>query len=207
MRVATPRRCGQCSNVNMAVSSSYHCHYCSFVCTEWKENTKHMFQCHSSVPNFRCQCRISGCSQSFRTYAAFTSHLQRKHQGCDYSQHLSSPSVTSINNFDLLEECTIDTRVSEVSKAKRSSALLLLALKENHLLTQSAVNFAIGQMKQMSAYVLEEAKTNVMKRIGDHTVLDDCFDIDPFDGLGTEYLQTKFYRENFDLVVSSQCMM
>lgn len=85
--------------------------------------------------------------------------------------------------------------------ASKSSALLLLCLKERHRLTQSAVNFSICQIKQMMARVLDDVKASVKHRVGEIDI-EDCFDVDPFEGLGSEYLQTKFYREHFDLVVS-----
>lgn len=84
-----------------------------------------------------------------------------------------------------------------------SKAKFSIALKERHHLTQSALNFAVGQTKQMMANVLDYVKESVKQRVGEIDVdIDDCFEVDPFDALSTEYLQTKFYREQFNLVVS-----
>lgn len=89
-------------------------------------------------------------------------------------------------------------------QAQRSTALMLLTLKERHRLTQSAITFSVGQIKQVMLHIFEDIKLSIRHRLGDHEVnIDDCFDIDPFDGLETEYLQTKFYRKYFNLVVSS----
>ena len=197
--------------------ASFFCYYCPFRCAEWKEYMQHMFQCHSSTPNFRWKCGISGCLQFFRTYSAFASHLQRKHHGCDYVYtQLAGPSIDgSFEGSDATDEWSEDVPGAlddatilpsdSASLAQKSSALLLLALKESHLLSQSAINFAVGQMKQISNQILEEAKMSVKKRVAagcNDIMIDDCFDIDPFDGLETEYLQVKFYKESFNLVVS-----
>ena len=97
------------------------------------------------------------------------------------------------------------TAADEHLLAQKSTALLLLTLKERHRLTQVAVNFSVGQMKQMVLHVLDDVKTSVKKKMdADSTAdIDECFDVNPFQGLETEYLQTKFYQKHFNLVVSS----
>ena len=47
---------------------------------------KHTFQCHSSAPNFRHSCGISGCIQTFKTFSAICSHIQRRHPCYDLDQ-------------------------------------------------------------------------------------------------------------------------
>lgn len=53
----------------------------------------------------------------------------------------------------------------------------------------------------MVVNVLDDVKLAVKSHVGDAEI-DDCFDVDPLQGLDTEYLQSKFYRENFNLIVS-----
>ena len=51
--------------------------------------------------------------------------------------------------------------------------------------------------------VLDKLKSSVqLGCVGDDHCIDDCFDINPSDGLESEYLQTKIYREKFNMVVS-----
>ena len=64
--------------------------------------------------------------------------------------------------------------------AQRSSALLLLTLKERYRLTQAGVNFSVDQVKQVVENVLDEVKSSVQERVGDDHYVDDCFDVDPF---------------------------
>ena len=75
--------------------------------------------------------------------------------------------------------------------AQKSTALLLLTLKERHRLTQTAVNFSVGQMKQTMMHVLDDVKESVKRKLGsDVEDIDKCFDVDIFQGLNTEYFQT-----------------
>ena len=46
---------------------------------------KHVFESHSYTPDFRFKCELFGCTQTFRTYAAYASHLSRRHF-CDLNQ-------------------------------------------------------------------------------------------------------------------------
>lgn len=181
---------------------------------------KHTFQCHSSTPTFSYTCGISGCIQTFKTYSGFTTHLSRKHSDWESQsvntttshQELGTPEDE--NEPDEPQEEPVSGGdggglSTDLLIAKRSSALLLLTLKERYRLSQSAVNFAVGQIKQITAHILDDVKASVKQRIddvssinSDDVNIDDCFDIDPFEGLGTEHLQTKFYCEQFNLVVS-----
>ena len=87
--------------------------------------------------------------------------------------------------------------------AQRNPVLLLLTLKERHRFTQSAINFSVGQLKQMVYHVLQDVKQSVQEQVGVDVAINDCFDVGPFQGLETEHLQTKFYRDHFNLRVSS----
>ena len=193
----------------------------------------HTFECHSSTPNFRYPCGISGCihSDTFNTFSGMSSHLQRQHL-----HHLAQLETTGeLPNPDAgdgiilsLHECNdqgimddtgeeIPLRGEEIPlrssiscshiMAKKSAALLLLTLKERHRLTQTAVNFSIGQIKQMLQYVFDDVKVSVSRKLNiDEVDIEDCFDIDLFEGLETKYLQTKFCNDHFNLVVGS-CLM
>lgn len=45
----------------------------------WKQWLKHTFEALSNEPRFSLTCGIGGCSATFRTFSAFSSHLNRKH--------------------------------------------------------------------------------------------------------------------------------
>ena len=61
-------------------------------------------------------------------------------------------------------------------------------------------------MQQHNDYIIHEVKGALVQAdITTTTELDELFDVlstvDPFAGLETEYLQTKYYKENFRLLV------
>ena len=177
-----------------AVNMSYYCNFCPFRCTKWKENVKHVFQCHSSSPNFRYVCGLSGCVQSFKTYSAYSSHLLRKHENRDFTQLQSAVVTDPVSGPESQkQDLENDVQLSGIedhdglytptvtsTPAQRSSALLLLTLKERYRLTQAGVNFSVDQVKQVVENVLDEVKSSVQERVGDDHYVDDCFDVDPF---------------------------
>lgn len=181
---------------------------------------RHTFESHSSVPNFLFTCGISGCTQTLRTYSRITTHIRRRHPCCNFRDLevvTTADTSTQEGSGDELRDEDLGPESEFVSSdsgaqllddedhsltAQRSAALLLLNLKERHRLTQSAINFSVGQVKQMVAHILEDVKISVKNKVGDVDI-EDCFNADPFWGLETEALQSKFYREHFDLVVSS----
>lgn len=169
---------------------------------------RHTFQCHSSTLDFSYSCGISGCIQTFNTYSAMVSHLQRKHPRFEVSTddlNTNTPQEEGESVPQVFDDSQLDPveMVDELS-AKKSAALLLLNLKERHRLTQSAVNFTVGQIKQMMEYAFKDIKMSIQSQLHEvHLNLDQCFNINLFEGLETEYLQSKFYLEHFNLVVSN----
>ena len=152
---------------------------------------------------------MSGCTQTLKLYSSILAHLRRKHASSDVAQLEVSTSnddgVLPHKMTDLDAEVeAADESISEnhMLLAQRNSALLLLTLKERHRLTQSAINVSVGQLKQMVYHVLQDVKESVQERVSVDVAINDCFDIDPFQGLETEHLQTKFYRDHFNLRVS-----
>ena len=45
----------------------------------------------------------------------------------------------------------------------------------------------------MVYHVLQDVKQSVQQRVD--VAINDCFDVEPFQGLETEHLQTEFYRD------------
>ena len=92
----------------------------------------------------------------------------------------------------------------------RSAALFLLSAKERYQLTQTALDFITQHVQQMVSFVVDDIKEAVKKNLANHGMEIDWSELDakfeylrnPFVQLPTEYLQNKYYREQFNLVVS-----
>lgn len=188
---------------------------------------RHSFEAHSSLPNFSFTCGVHGCPQVFTSLSGMVSHICRKHRGVDmdeaHSAHISftgeeqnSSNEAVVENMDfMITESLNEEYLPELkaNRLERSAALFLISLKEWYELTQTAVDFAVSQVQQMVKYAVEDIKESVEKHLLSHLEASglqvDLPDIgeyfnspDPFSNLQSEHMQTKYYRENFDLVVS-----
>ena len=188
---------------------------------------RHNFEAHSNVPGFNFTCGTDGCPQTFVTHSGIMSHLRRKHRCVDMDRSHISPSNQDDNlaNPVVGETCYIpdvstnDTNDGSASsphhiqldRLERSAALFLLSMKEKYQITQTALDFAVGQVQQMVTFAVEDIQSAVETRLRSHHTenisempdISDCFKIpQPFGSLQNEYMQTKYYRENFDLIVS-----
>lgn len=94
------------------------------------------------------------------------------------------------------------------SPVRQSAAQFLLTIKEKYHLTQAAVDYGVGSVNQMVSHVCEELHVSVVRTLQNNNIaipeeLNDTFTlIDPFQGLATEYQQSKYYQEHFGLMVS-----
>ena len=91
----------------------------------------------------------------------------------------------------------------------RSAALLLLNAKEHHQLTQPVLSFIIHQIQQMFSFAVDDINEMVKKYSTAQGTLGSIPELEAhleamhnsFSCLETEYMQTKFYREYFNLVI------
>ena len=97
---------------------------------------------------------------------------------------------------------------TDLSDGQKAAARFLLTLKERYRLSQVAVDFAVGAVKQIVSIIYENVKKSVTQSLEEKGLdiptheLEGLFTpIDIFEGLETEYQQTKFYRDHFGLVV------
>ena len=200
---------------------AFICQLCSYRCLTWRCWVRHVFEAHSNEPHFSFTCGIEGCSTTFKTYSALSSHLNRKHTNATIVSQQENPSVccnTSLEHSNESDSSLMTTGEDVSSQnvalnggSQRMAALFLLSLKEKYHLTQSSVNFAVGQVTGMMEFIAADIRVAVEEKLrtalNDTGVnlpcLDDCFNnINPFDGIMSEHMQTKFYKENFYLVVS-----
>ena len=94
---------------------------------------------------------------------------------------------------------------------RRSSALLILKLKEQCHVSQNAINIIVEECKGLLNQTLTRLQAGVRARLASLgldpeviTGLDDVFSeiSDPFKELHSYYLQQKYYHEELGLVVS-----
>ena len=92
-----------------------------------------------------------------------------------------------------------------MNRLERAAALFLLCFKERYQITQTALDFAMKQVQQMVGFAIEDVQQAVELQLPsiNSSEVRECFKVpDPFLNLRSEYMQTKYYKENFGLIVS-----
>lgn len=164
------------------------------------------------------------------TFSSFKSHASRKHPNWqesvnDEATHTAPsppPLVPSLDpNHAVVQhqdhdvegstanaDCNVEPVVPVTSEpittatlcppSQRAAGLFLLTFQERYKLPQTAINFAVGLINMIVDGVCESVQsssaTDTTARFNERE--------DPFAPLQTEYMQSKFYREHFGLVVS-----
>ena len=205
---------------------------------DYRSYTRHVFESHSSIPNFEFTCGIQGCIRKFRNYHTLKSHIVRNHSGEDLNsvpERFDSPSENTGSDIDTAENdecpseldddldmdpeqlqtvCTMQSGgLSGANQLQKSSALFLLTLKEKYRLTQTAVDFAVDQIKTTVEHIIDDLREGVAREVmnitselsdDDKSRIYSVFDNakNPFSGIETQYLQSKYFEENFAVVVS-----
>lgn len=188
----------------------YVCFYCCYRTVTWKQLTRHTFECHSFIPGFSFQCGLRGCVRTFSKYSALQSHIARNHDAGDipdmalFGSHAEScDSREESDNEEHMDQSVPSVDHVGVNPLTKAAGNFLLALKEQHRLTQASINFLVEQVTLIVSAVVGDIKQDVLSKLSnehiDVSFLDPCFDnVSPFKGLETE---TKFYKEHFNLVV------
>ena len=113
-------------------------------------------------------------------------------------------------------EANTDDHVNNVQNSEKdysnhdlvvNIAQFILNLKEKFKFSQVCLNFVIQSVEELLKFLTESIKQTVLRKLHQAGVttsplLDDCFLlVNQFACLKTEYQQTKFYNENFNLIV------
>lgn len=167
--------------------------------------------------------------QSGSTFYSFKSHADRKHPHWrvninGFIQHQlptmpptppTPPTVLQHQNLSLDNEreqtflvtsdigslndcCTLEKE--NAPSPKHTAALFILTLQEKYKLSQKAINFAVGSINTIVESVHDSIQVSVQNSEGTDIIPSFDYD-DPFSDLQTEHQQSKFYREEFGLVV------
>ena len=181
----------------------FTCTICNrFASSTLKRVLRHIGSVHSFEPGFQVTCGIEGCTRTYSNFRSFQKHLARNHETALNRVEDSSPAprpqvqrdVHESDDDDTLDpidanDCSTTQEASESTQKalQRSAALFLLRTKEVNRVTQVALN---------------EIVEGVTELFEAHASAGNCCTPKPFAGLETHYLQQKYYKEEFKLVVS-----
>ena len=158
-------------------------------------------------------------------YHAFRRHLRKKHGYClktwspNIGEEQLGESSTTSNSGAGDESEFLETDPDPqfhdplAPSEKRSDAMYILKLKEKYKLAQTTVDGIlsdteeiagriVSRLQQRVLAILDEAEVDPKEIPGFLEVFEGPEILRPFNGLNTEYLQDKYFRENMGLVVS-----
>lgn len=160
----------------------------------------------------------TSCGEAFPS-GGDDSMLETSHPVCigDSLEQLDNSFVGSEQSEHESMDINIHTEAEpSILQIQKAAARFLLTLKEQHRLTQVAINYLVSQVKEIVECIVNDVITAVEKVLVENSFVassDDlqCFtqcyeNTNPFTGLETEYRQKRFYKNHFNLV-SGYCNM
>ena len=195
------------------VSRLFVCTICnSFGATRFQSVLTHIGSVHKFGPVCPITCGIDGCpyTSSTETFDTFRSHVYRKHGealcGISEADEVVPPPSSNVNDDNQLDQDWSEDRLGEPLDLKRAAALFQLKTLEERRVTQKALTGITSDCKELWQIGLQALQQS-LKEHGHDVKLSDIVSeqlLNPFCGLGTQYLQHKYWQENFPYVVSKK---
>ncbi len=177
---------------------------------------RHVGAVHAHEAGFSVCCGVLGCPRTYRKFHSYRKHLYVHHRE---ELDIAAPDALTSRRPGL-GGSNISPPASPhdhslrhaTCMSKRDAAMFILKTKEVHKVSQSDLRGLIDDILSIveSTVHLLETKVEVAledRGIGMNEELRQVFRSplvnDPFQRLHTEYLQKKFFREKFHLVVSA----
>lgn len=213
------------------MATTLSCQLCSCLSPNLSQYVSHLRLVHSEDIAFRVICGIESCIEEFTAFAAFSSHVYRRHrralglvgdseriEGTNtfFDSHISDDNETGAEMAEgnvELESPEVDqyhnpeeNEDSNPETMRVKAAKFLLKLREGHKVSQTALVDIISTSNEMCAMACASFKQDIKKRLEqanvDPNVVEEVSYNYPFDGMDTIYKLEKFCVENFNCVVS-----
>ena len=199
-----------------AQQSSFLCPLCySFAAVTMKGVTRHIGAVHSHEANFQVTCGVEGCPRTYSNFHSYKKHLYTKHRDIleveDGVIVAGSDSFGSSSDTDVITQSALTEPQPHQQHHKRESALFLWKAANVCKVSNSSLDIQIGDVSillenQMRSIQADLSAILLEKGIEFDAELKAIFQksnlITPFHGLDSNFLRTKFYRENMGLLVS-----
>ena len=182
----------------------YRMFICS-ICNLFRANTfagvlRHIGLFHRFDANLSIYCGINYCPQTYTNYESFRSHVYRKHRDSLHStlNGIVPSLMESSNSEDAMSidpEEPVQEEPHEQADIKESGAKFILKLREEYRIPQSTLNKIIMDMRGL----WEVSLSSIMENVKDLD-MNTSF---PLNGFDTEYLQQRYFKQNFNYLVGS----
>ena len=153
-----------------------------------RDYLKHLQLFHAHQPTFKLTCGIGGCSQTYTNMKTYSNHVYGVHDISNDLASAASLSEAPMASTDVSDnhgnssfvdreneaeygisdndDCNIEdvgcAEQPSVNHLQRSSALLLLGLKEKHKLPQSTVQSIVNGMTSLIQQHTDTLKSQVL---------------------------------------------
>ena len=212
------------------MSDLVNCFLCqSFRGSTFADVVRHIGTVHAFEPGFSVVCGILGCprrsTQPYTNFASYKKHLYRHHPELlkGYYHTVDSSSVVpqcchpwSVENgtdSTTESQSEFSFSVSHREDLKRSAALFILKTAEVHKLTLTSVNEILGDVQQLVERTVLDMRWQIECALqnsqidpnsipGLTHIFDEEYLLNPFSCIQSEYLQMKYFRDTFGLIVS-----
>lgn len=200
-----------------------NCWLCSsFAASSLKAIVRHIGAVHARDSNFYVQCGIQGCVRTYRKFYSFKKHVYRHHkvqlnssipqQNTETSGNSATSRSTLIafpddeDELDFLNTCSLGIPSLITYDYTEQAALFVLKAKHIHKISQSSMDDLLADISSMIADRVHYIQNKVQQTASISSSALEAFKhqavLNPFRGLTTRYLQLKYYREHFGLLVS-----
>lgn len=174
----------------------------------------HVCKIHRHDPNFLVYC--SNCLRSYRKWDSYRKHLSR---GCGLNTSCTDqlinlpPPVDSNSDVDPMTDINsgspLERETNEVQAVSQKwhEAAFILTIKEKYAVSQTAIDHTLFSVNELISSVLKVVLGQLKGKLSVESmeiitqVLKDAFPL--FSGLSTAYLQQKFFKETFNVIVST----
>lgn len=213
---------------SVAVGNSYRCPFCvqDFIAPSSVLLFNHIRLVHSLDPNFNIQCSLEGCSRTFHNLRTYQNHLL-KHRttnsghSADQEQEQDLDSDSNDHHFTSLESFDPETtRPLQASISKETleayAAKWILKTSETRSLTRAATLGIIEDICDLISTISFSLKEEMSEILRSHQVDKETIALaegvftgcatKPFEGLTTFQKQLQYYRDHFNLIVSSNAI-
>ena len=195
----------------------YSCTFCSgFLGHSFKKLLSHIKFIHSHEPNFAITC--GDCGQSFRKFNSLKTHIRRERAKKALAEH-PEEADSEVDDNEVGNDSEQDSDKEQgnenyIGHVTNFLALFILKTKEENQLSQQTIDAILANTEDVVESSVQCLKDKVRKCLAKNNI-----EIKAVDGLGdileepcifsrakeplaNEYLQVKYFLENFDLVVS-----
>ena len=213
------------------VVSSIRCPICSLLLPDVQHCLSHLRQVHGNDTDFSLQCFITAnCTQTFRTFGGFNTHVYRKHRDCfglvianltespDIATATISPEPThgmfephdqhSLDSHDSLQYTVRTLLGTDKAFQKEQAAQFLLRLWEICNVSNRTVVAIMDAFKNLLASSVATITASIEESLANSgiEISADLQEVlnhspNPFDGLESIYLQNTFFKNHFPIPV------